>query len=38
VEDARHPPRDFLILPMFGKNGPNLPNIGKSIGRARDVF
>jgi hypothetical protein len=23
---------------MFGKNGPNLPNIGKAIRRARDTF
>jgi hypothetical protein len=28
----------FFILPMFGKMRPNLPNIGKSVGRARDVF
>jgi hypothetical protein len=29
--DARHPPRGFCILPMLGKNGLNLPNIGKML-------
>jgi hypothetical protein len=50
VEDARHPPRVFsilpmfgkrlagdgpphlLVLPMFGKFGAFLPNIGKNAG------
>jgi hypothetical protein len=30
-----HPPRVESFLPMFGKNWPNLPNIGKS---ARGAF
>jgi hypothetical protein len=38
VPEARRGNASKRILPMFGKNGLDLPNIGKSIRRARDSF